>query len=194
VAGSSRGAPWRGVKLGGWCSGRVFVATRVIPLPRRRGGGGATGPNRGRTPPIRPDLASNERSPRVSFREEKNTRWTLRIQLPRAGDRGAREASLGSRTSTSQNRELMSSSLAPPRLLVVRPAVDRGPLLSEVLRRFGIGIAGEAPSWSEFSRFIAGEAALVSNACASGSSCVAITRVRVRSGPFVHSDGGEPRP
>ena len=102
-------------------------------------------------------------------------------------------ATVKTRTSTSQNNELMSSSLAPSIFFVVFPAVDRGPLFSEVLLLFGIGIAGGAPSSPEFSCFIPGEAARVSAACASVSTCVAIERGRVWPGPFVHSENAARR-
>ena len=102
-------------------------------------------------------------------------------------------ATVKTRTSTSQNNELMSSSLAPSIFFVVFPAVDRGPLFSEVLLLFGIGIAGGAPSSPEFSCFIPGEAARVSATCASVSTCVAIGRGRVWPGPFVHSENAARR-
>lgn len=89
-------------------------------------------------------------------------------------------ATLPARTSTSQNNELMSSSLAPASFFLVFPAVDRGATFSEVLRLFGIGIAGGAPSSSpEFSCFIPGEGARVAFACASVLTFVAIERDRV---------------
>ena len=89
-------------------------------------------------------------------------------------------ATLPARTSTSQNNELMSSSLAPASFFLVFPAVDRGADFSEVLRLFGIGIAGRAPSSSpEFSCFIPGEGARVAFACASVLTFVAIERDRV---------------
>ena len=89
-------------------------------------------------------------------------------------------ATFPARTSTSQNNELMSSSPSPASFFLVFPAVDRGADFSEVLRLFGIGIAGRAPSSSpEFSCFIPGEGARVAFACASVPTSVAIERERV---------------
>jgi len=131
-------------------------------------------------PPISRDLTHNERS-RVSVRAPR-VKHSLDPTNPIAGREWTtrRIATLQRRTSTSQNNELISSSLAPPSFFLGFPAVERGADFSDVLRLFGIGIAGGAPSSSpEFSCFIPGEAARVAVAGTSVSTFVAIERERV---------------
>ena len=92
---------------------------------------------------------------------KKNTRWTLRIQL-RALRRAGGRCDVARRTSTSQNRELTSSSAGAAAAFFPLPTAARGTDFSAVLLRFGIGIAGGSPSSPEFACFIPAELALAS--------------------------------
>ena len=182
------------------------VTTSTVTKGRKRGGGvsgggGGGSHSRGRLS-RRPRFLVDLAPPLATIWETMNARVSPSEGGKNTGPyesncraRGIRAAcaTVKTRTSTSQNNELMSSSLAPSIFFVVFPAVDRGPLFSEVLLLFGIGIAGGAPSSPEFSCFIPGEAARVSAACASVSTCVAIERGRVWPGPFVHSENAARR-
>lgn len=135
---------------------RVLVgapeAFNVVPIPPC-----ASAP-RG-APLISP--ATHESVAQRRGRKKKNTRWTLRIQL-RALRRAGGRCDVARRTSTSQNRELTSSSAGAAAAFFPLPTAARGTDFSAVLLRFGIGIAGGSPSSPEFACFIPAELALAS--------------------------------
>ena len=132
----------------GSCRGTRGVQRRADPSMRERAEGRAL------------DQPRNARTRDTATWAKKNTRWTLRTSCARSGGRG--RCDVARRTSTSQNRELTSSSAGAAAAFFPLPTAARGTDFSAVLLRFGIGIAGGSPSSPEFACFIPAELALAS--------------------------------